>query len=63
MAANVRIAIKNYEVFIAAMNDKVDIVLGGICFGDAEDAGTTGIFGTGCADVFVPPRTPEYFHE
>jgi len=63
VAADVRIAIENYEVLITAMNDQVRFVISRVLAGCTEDTGGVRVFGAGRADVGVPPGTPESFHE
>ena len=63
VSADIRIAIENNEIVLAAMNDKIAGIVGWILLANAEDAGRCGLFRTGGVDVFVPPGTPKYFHE
>ncbi len=61
MTAGVGIPIQDNEILSAAVDNELVFVLGRILFGDAEDAAGLGSVRTG--DVFVPPGTPECFHE
>jgi len=63
MAADVRVAIEDYEILLPAMNNQSAFIFGRIFTGCTKDTGEAGTFRTGGADVFVPPGTPEYFHE
>jgi hypothetical protein len=63
MSADVRVAIEYYEILLPAVNDQGVFIIGRIFTGCTEDTGEAGTFRTGGADVFVPPGTPEYFHE
>jgi hypothetical protein len=62
VAADVGVAIKDYEILVPAMNDQTAFIIRKVFTGCTEDTGEAGTFRTG-ADVFVPPGTPEYFHE
>jgi hypothetical protein len=63
MAADVRIAIENNEILSPAVNDQTAFVIRNVLACGTEDTGGAGGFRTGRVDVFVPPGTPEYFHE
>jgi hypothetical protein len=39
MTADVRIAVENYEILLAAMNDQTSLVLGRVFGSDTEDTG------------------------
>ena len=63
VSADVRIAIKNDEIMLAAMQDEILRIVGGTLLGYTEDAVLfVGHFGPGRGDIFVPPRAPESIH-
>jgi hypothetical protein len=61
MTAGVGISIQDNEILRAPMDNELAFVLSRILFGNAEDAAGIGFVRAG--DVFVPPGTPECFHE
>ncbi len=63
MSADVRVAIENDEIALAAMQDEILHVVGRTFVGYTEDAVLfVGHLGSGCGDVFMPPRAPESIH-
>jgi hypothetical protein len=62
MTADVRIAIQDYEIVSGAMKNEVRFVVMRVVESFAEEAAARSHFRFGGGDVFVPPGTPEPFH-
>lgn len=63
MSADVRVAIENDEIVLAAIQDKIRRVVSRTFLGYTEDAVLfVGHLGSGGSDVCVPPGAPESIH-
>ena len=63
MPTGIRIPVKHDEVLVTTNDDQISFVLSRIFLGGTEEAAAIGVFSTGRVDVFVPPGTPECFHD